>query len=108
MSAQLWTQSSDLTHGINIYIMYGRELFTEIFDRPDVWNEICSHLTRNKLERNRERLEIPDFDTSTEILEALRRLKREKPALHEKLLYSPEYEQLRLELFPTRKNLELS
>lgn len=85
--------------------MYGRELFTEIFDRPDVWDEIRSHLARNKLERNRERLDIPNFDTSTEILEALRRLKRERSALYEKLSSSPEYEQLRLELFPTQKNL---
>lgn len=95
---------SESAHGINLYIMYGGELFTEIFDRLDVWEEICAHLTRNKLERSRERLEIPDFDTSNEMLDALRRLKCEQPALYEKLLCSPEYEQLRAELFPTRKN----
>ena len=99
---------SETAHEINIHIMYGGELFTEIFDRPDVWEEICEHLTRNKLERSKEKLDIPDFDTSKEMLEALRRLKREKPSLYEKLLHSPEYEQLRTELFPTRKNFNLA
>ena len=94
--------------GINVHIMYGIELFTEIFKRPDVWNEICRHLERNKKERSNEVLTIPDFDTSDEILRALKKLKNEKNNLYKKLISSkPEYLQLRNELFPTGKNLKL-
>ena len=94
--------------GINVHIMYGIELFTEIFKRPDVWNEICRHLERNKRERSNEVLTIPDFDTSDEILRALKKLKNEKNNLYKKLISSkPEYLQLRNELFPTGKNLKL-
>ena len=94
--------------GINVHIMYGIELFTEIFKRPYIWNEICRHLERNKKERSNEILTIPDFDTSDEILRALKKLKDEKNNLYKKLISSkPEYVQLRKELFPTGKNLKL-
>ena len=49
---------------------------------------------------------IPEFDTSEEMLTALRRLKREKSNLYNKLISNkPEYVQLRAELFPTGENL---
>ena len=57
-------------------------------------------------ERSDEILSIPEFDTSEEILTALRRLKREKSNLYNKLISNkPEYVQLRAELFPTGENL---
>ena len=104
---KFYTQQADLETNsrVNVFILYGVELFTKIFNRPEVWQEICEHLTRNKSERNNEILSIPDFDTSNEILSALRRLKQENFTLFNKLLYSPEYEQLRNELFPTKYNL---
>lgn len=97
----------DSASGVIIYVMYGRELFDVIFNRPDIWEEICSHLARNKLERNNEILNIPNFDTSPEILKALIRLREERKSLYHKLLSSrPEYVQLRAELFPTGTNLD--
>ncbi|MBQ7578191.1 MAG: hypothetical protein IJT21_08005 [Synergistaceae bacterium] len=85
--------ASEKFYRVNVYILYGIELFTKIFNRLDIWQEICGHLTRNKNERN------------NEILFALRRLKRENFSLFNKLLNSPEYNQLRAELFPTKINL---
>ena len=94
---------------INIYIFYGRELFTELLGRLDVWEEICSHLARNKLDRSNEILSIPDFDTSPEMLSALIRLKAKQHNLYSRLISSrPEYVQLRAELFPTSRNLLLA
>lgn len=98
---------SESLPGVNIYVLYGGELFTEIFHRSDVWEEICSHLSRNKSERSNEILTVPDFDTSPEILKALRRLKSEHRSLYNKLISSrPEYIQLRAELFPTGTNIQ--
>lgn len=92
--------------GVNINILYGRELFVKVFERPDVWDEICSYLERNKKERSEEVLSIPDFDTSDEIYEAILKLKRNEPNLYKKLMSdNPEYVQLRKELFPTGYNL---
>lgn len=93
--------------GITQNILYGEELFTQIFDRVDVWNEICDYLKRNKQERSNEILTIPDFDTSIEMLEALKKVKANDANLYQKLISDrPEYIQLREELFPTGKNLE--
>lgn len=97
---------SEALPGVSIHIIYGGELFKVIFGRPDVWEEICAHLSRNKSERSREILTVPDFDTSPEILTALRRLKAENTKLYSRLLSSrPEYIQLRAELFPSGFNL---
>lgn len=95
--------------GIDINIFYGGELFDTIFSRLDVWKEICNYLQRNKKERSNEVLSIPDFDTSDEMLIALKRLKRDEPALYRKLISdTPVYIQLRNELFPTGKNISLT
>ena len=92
--------------GVEINILYGRELFVNVLNRPDVWDELCSYLARNKRERSEEILTIPDFDTSDEIHEAIMKLRRNEPRLYEKLLSNkPEYVQLRNELFPTGHNL---
>ena len=92
--------------GVKLRILYGGDLFSVLFGRIDVWDEICNHLLRNKTERSDEILTIPDFDTSQEMLDAIGRLRREQPGLYRKLLSEkPEYIQLRKELFPTGKNL---
>lgn len=110
---------------IELHILYGGALFTEIFNRNDVWEELTTHLNDNKMERSGELLTIPDFDTSFEIRTALINLKKlsrmSKVELEElgyntsvkvlfKKLYSdiPEYIQLRKELFPTGQNLNIA
>lgn len=98
--------SAENTPSVTKNIFYGGDLFSNLFGRMDVWNEVCSYLLRNKQERSDEILNIPDFDTSNEILDALRKLKRNEPTLYRKLLSStPAYVQLRNELFPTNHNL---
>ena len=92
---------------IEIHILYGESLFTQIFNREDVWNEIYEYLIKNKKERSDEILNIPSFDTSEEIFMALQKLKKQKSNLLQKLLSdSPIYIQLRRELFPTEENLK--
>ena len=72
----------------------------------DVWEELTSYLQRNKMERSDEILSIPDFDTSDEMLVALRRLKTEDPGKYKKLISNkPAYVQLRAELFTNNVNL---
>ena len=100
--------SEETAVNVTLNVFYGKTLFDKLFDRLDVWEEICGHLTRNKLERSDEVLSIPDFDTSAEMLNALQKLKNEEPKLYRKLISSkPVYVQLRLELFPTETNLKL-
>ncbi len=97
---------SETERGIDIHILYGGDLFSEIFNRVDVWDEICKYLLRNKTERSNELLVIPDFDTSEEMLEALKKLRIQEPNLTRKLISAlPAYVQLRKELFPTGENL---
>lgn len=98
--------SAERTAAVTKNILYGGDLFSELFERIDVWDEVCSYLLKNKQERSDEILNIPDFDTSDEILYALRELKRCEPNLYRKLIsYAPAYVQLRNELFPTGHNL---
>lgn len=97
--------NSEIDPNIAIHITYGGDLFANLFARADVWDEICAHLTRNKLERSGEQLIIPDFDTSDEMLGALRLLRDNNHKLFSKLMSnSPEYVKLRQELFPTGAN----
>lgn len=92
--------------GIDINIFYGGTLFNKLFNRMDVWDEICSYLERNKQERSNEVLNIPDFNTSPEVKKAIQRLKNEEPGLYKKLTSDkPEYIQLRKELFPSGINI---
>ena len=102
---------SELSSGdipnLTIGIYYGGDLFSALFHRPDVWEEICTYLIRNKQERSNEVLLIPDFDTSIEIKDAILRLKVQERTLYNKLMSDkPEYVQLRNELFPTGHNLK--
>lgn len=93
-------------NNVEIKIMYGGELFDDLFDNSDVWNEINSHLSKNKEDRNDEVLTIPDFDTSNEMFEALKKLKKSNKTLFKKLVSDKgEYIQLRKELFPTGFNI---
>ena len=92
---------SDNANNIDKHILYGGELFEKIFNRIDVWDEICQHLTQNKSQRSRDTLSVPDFDNSPEILNVLHQIKKTKPKLIEKLFSTdPIYVQLRRELFP--------
>lgn len=98
---------NDIQKGIKINIYYGEELFSKLFNRLDIWMELNSHLETNKRERSQAVISIPDFDTSEEIHQALKRLKTEEKNLYKKLVSDkPEYVQLRNELFPTGINLE--
>ena len=91
---------------VALSVLYGQELFSNIFSRKDIWDEICIHLQRNKLERTDEILQIPDFDTSKEMFAALKTIKANNPSLYHKLISDkPEYIQLRKELFPTGANI---
>lgn len=90
----------------NIYLKYGKELFEDIFNRIDVWNELYTHLQTNYEERTNEVLYIPDLDTSNEFLEVLRELKENEKNLYKKLTSSSskQYIELRNRLFPTGTN----
>lgn len=91
---------------VALSVLYGQELFSNIFSRKDIWDEICIHLQRNKLERTDEILQIPDFDASKEMFVALKTIKTNNPSLYHKLIScKPEYIQLRKELFPTGANI---
>ena len=97
--------NAENVNGVEIHIYYGGALFTDLFRRKDAWDEIVSYLQRNKMERSEEMLIIPDFDTSDEMLVALRKLKDRNRSLFTKLMSNrPEYVQLRAELFPTGRN----
>lgn len=90
----------------NVYLLYGQELFTEIFKREDVWNEITSYLKQNSQERSNEVLQIPDLDTSNEFLEVLEHLFKQNKKLYNKLTNSKNYQyaELRNRLFPQNYN----
>lgn len=98
--------NKDIITNRQLNILYGEALFSSLFNRMDVWEELTSYLQRNKMERSDEILSIPDFDTSDEMLVALRRLKTEEPGKYKKLISNkPAYVQLRAELFTNNINL---
>lgn len=100
--------AQNLNSNITLHLFYGGEIFNDLFNYPEVWQQICLYLSKNKQERNSEVLNIPDFDTSKEMLDALKLLKFNEPNLFKKLLSNKlEYVQLREELFPTGYNLNL-
>lgn len=97
--------ASEQENGISKHIYYGGQIFDELFRRPDVWQEICAHLSRSKQECSQEVLEIPDFDTSEEISLALDYIKKNKPQKYKKLFSGKTaYVQLRKEIFPSNTN----
>ncbi|MBR8463561.1 restriction endonuclease [Campylobacter sp. faydin G-24] len=92
---------------VNISLFYGREIFKDLFERVDIWDELIAHLRQNKIERSSEILNVPDFDTSNEIKMALLEIKRRHPRIIKKLLSdNSDFVELRLELFPTGRNLK--
>lgn len=93
---------------VEIHICYGKDLFYSVLHQDAVWEEFYGYLLRNKIERDNELLEIPDFDKSEEMLFALKRLRLEEPTLFEKLMSDqPNMLQLRAELFPTEHNIKV-
>lgn len=123
IKAIMWFIDPSLTKNKNFYIdqasserntltdvdvKYGGTLFVDVFNREDVWNEICSYLLKNKQERSNDLLKIPDFDTSEDVKEAVLKLKKEQPKLYNKLISEhPNYVSLRKELFPTGYTLNV-
>lgn len=92
---------------VKIAIFYGREIFENLFGRLDIWEELITHLKRNKADRSGKILSVPDFDTSKEIRAALLKIKQNEPKLIKNLLSNKtEFVELRSELFPTGKNLK--
>lgn len=97
------TNTDDL---LVLHLWYGQEIFSQFFNRIDIWEELLSHLKQNKSERSKDILSVPDFDDSDEIRLALKKLKENEPKLIKKLLSDNEdFVELRKELFPTGKNL---
>jgi len=93
---------------IKLNVFYGSSIFKELFHNTLVWDELTEYLSVNKTDRTKETLLIPDFDTSPEMLEALKNLKRTKLKLYNKLISdNPTYIQLRKELFPTSYNIDI-
>ena len=91
---------------IKLNIFYGGSLFNNIFNRNDVWKEICDYLSKNKEERSNDIINIPDFNSSQEINLAIQKLKNNEPKLYKKLISDkPEYIQLRKELFHSNINI---
>lgn len=90
-----------------LFLFYGKELFEKLFQRLDIWEELISHLRKNKEERSKEILQIKDFDTSREIKDALIKIKQNYPKLVKNLLSNKsEFVELRKELFPCGQNLQ--
>lgn len=88
---------------ITLKLFYGSDMFKELLNAEEAWKEIVDYLIRNKINRTKGVLEIPDFDTSDEMLQALNKISK----LHRRKLFSdsPQYVQLRRELFPNNVNL---
>lgn len=100
--------SSERNSLTDVDVKYGGSLFSDIFNRKDVWDEICSHLLKNKQERSNDLLVIPDFDTSKDVKNAVLKLKKEQPRLYNKLISDhPNYKSLRNELFPNGTTLDV-
>jgi len=88
---------------ITLKLFYGSDMFKELLNAGEAWNEIVDYLAKNKINRTKGILEIPEFDTSEEMFQALNKISK----LHKKKLFSdsPQYVQLRRELFPDNINL---
>ena len=64
-------------------------------------------MRRNKIERSKKFLSVPDFDTSPEILKALRKISEEEPKLIKNLFSDkPEFIEIRNELFSDRQKFK--
>lgn len=80
--------SNERQLGFNINVLYGCNLFLEVFHRMDVWDEIYEYFSKSRQERNNELLTIQDFNTSDRISEALKQLSVNEPQLYKKLLFN--------------------
>ncbi|MCI6988592.1 MAG: restriction endonuclease [Campylobacter sp.] len=92
---------------VKIYLNYGKEIFENLFERVDIWDELISHLKEYKIKKSKEILSVPDFDESDEIKNTLMQMQENESKLIKKLLSDKkEYVDLRNELFPSGKNLQ--
>ena len=85
----------------NLY--YGKDFFESLINGQSAWKEITAHLTRMRVEASSETLFIPDFDTSDEGYDALKKLSQ--TYINKLLSNDDKYSLLRSEMFPTGKNL---
>lgn len=89
---------------IDMKLFYGADFFDFLDNAHQSWEEIISHLVRYRNEQSKDVIDIPDFDTSEEVLNALIKLKE---TYWKKLISkTQQFELLRNELFPTKHNLE--
>jgi hypothetical protein len=89
---------------IEMKLFYGADFFDFLNNAHESWEELINHLIRYRDEQSKDVLEIPDFDTSDEVLEALVKL---NDTYWKKLnSKTQQFELLRNELFPTKHNLE--
>ncbi|EAH5469824.1 restriction endonuclease, partial [Campylobacter jejuni] len=72
---------------VDIFIFYGKELFENLFQRIDIYNELISHLKKNKQKRSKDILNVPDFDISEEIKNALLKTKKNYPKINTKATF---------------------
>jgi hypothetical protein len=85
----------------NLY--YGGSFFDSLNNGSSKWNQIISHLKMMRKESSNESLFIPDFDTSDQGFDALKKLSQNYIS---KLLSDDEkYVLLRSEIFPTGHNI---
>jgi len=84
-------------------LYYGKSFFESLINGQSAWNEIITHLTRMRVEASNETLFIPDFDTSEEGFDALKKLS--KAYVNKLLSNEDKYVLLRSEMFPTGQNL---
>lgn len=84
-------------------VFYGPELLEKL-QMQEVWQELVNHLTDFRNGMSNEPLYIPNFDTSEEIFEAMKKISRS--SLNKLVSNTPSYLELRKTLFPSGFNIE--
>ena len=87
----------------DLRLFYGQEFFEILKNGLTVWNELIGMLKNYRFENSKTNVDIPDFGSSQQILEALTSL---SPTHWKKLMSDNEqYQLLRSELFSSGNNL---
>ena len=97
-------EHKDDFENVEMRLFYGKEIFEDLFKRADAWHEIIDYLTKNKEIINSTPWNIPDFDTSPEVFECMKKLSEEK--LKKLFSDNEKYTMLRKEVFPTGTNFK--
>lgn len=94
----------DSFENVSLHLYYGEEFFEDLKNGVVAWSEFTENLKLYKQDKASIDIEIPDFGSSTEMLNALIRL---PDKYWKKLMSNKEiYKQLREELFNSGDNLE--